>query len=467
MAESKSYQGQSDSSTNQLCRSSDPEKAVGAPTNTDNELWPAENDPGLSSEQEAGSVCDDDDDDPDETYPEGGLTAWLVVLGSWMILFSALGVMNTLAVFQTYVTTHQLSEYSAGTVGWIFSIYTFLSFFLGIYVGPLFDKYGPRWLVFFGTICLVAGLMLLSICTEYWHFILDFGLLCGMASSFLFTPSIAAVGHFFSKRRGLATGLASTGGSVGGIVFPLMLQRLFDQVGWGWSIRIFAFLCLVLCGTGNILIRSRLPPAKNASAHPDFRIFRNRPFLFCTIAVFVLELALFIPLTYISSYARREGFSEAFSYQILPLLNAGSAVGRALPGYWCDRIGPFNANMITSVLCAITCLAIWLPAGSTTPGLIIFALSFGFASGGNICLTPVCVGRLCRTQEYGRYYATCYTIVAVACLIGIPIGGNILSATNGNYWSLILFTGVTYAVSVCFFFAAKVSRVGWRMKAKY
>lgn len=103
--------------------------------------------------------------DGGESYPEGGLQAWLVVLGAWLALVSSLGIMNTLATFQSYLMTHQLAGYDEGTVGWIFSIYTFMVFFLGLYIGPLFDKYGPRWLILTGTLFVSASLMLFSIST--------------------------------------------------------------------------------------------------------------------------------------------------------------------------------------------------------------------------------------------------------------------------------------------------------------
>lgn len=298
--------------------------------------------------------------------------------------------------------------------------------------------------------------------TELWHFILSFGVFCGLGCSLLFTPSFAAVGHFFQARRGLATGLASTGGSIGGIVFPLMLQSLFPRLGWGWSVRVLGFVVLGICACANFLIRSRLPPARNASARPDFRIFRNRAFLLTTVGMFLLEFALFIPLTYISSYARSRGFGEAFSFQILPILNAASAFGRALPGYWGDKIGPFNINLIMILLSIISCLAIWLPAGSYTAGLILFAVLFGFASGSNVSITPVCIGMLCKTQHYGRYYATCYTVVSIACLVGVPIGGNILTSNGGDYWGVIVFTGLVYLGALISLYLAKVCKVGWK-----
>jgi hypothetical protein len=188
-----------------------------------------------------------------ETYPEGGRRAWLVVLGSWLALSASLGLMNTIATFQTYVSAHQLAGRSQGEIGWIFGLHAFLAFFLGVYIGPVFDKHGPRWLVATGTALLFAALMLLSVSTELWHFLLTFGVLAGSASALLFTPSFAAVGHFFKRRRGFATGVAATGGGIGGVVWPLVLPRLFDAVGYTWAVRVLALVSLVLSGVANLV----------------------------------------------------------------------------------------------------------------------------------------------------------------------------------------------------------------------
>jgi predicted MFS family arabinose efflux permease len=39
----------------------------------------------------------------------------------------------------------------------------------GIWVGRIYDNYGPRWLLIFGTFLHVFGLMMASIGTKYWH----------------------------------------------------------------------------------------------------------------------------------------------------------------------------------------------------------------------------------------------------------------------------------------------------------
>lgn len=416
----------------------------------------------------------------EETYPEGGLKAWSVVAGSWFSLFASLGLMNTIATFQAYVLSHQLKDYNEGTVGWIFSLYTCLAFFCGVYIGPVFDKYGPRYLVIAGAIFTVSGMIFMSFCTrkltrcwtplsncaninlELWHFIIAFGVLCGFGSSLLFTPSIAAVGHYFKARRGLATGVASTAGGVGGIVYPLLLTSLFDKIGYAWATRVVALICLCCSVVGIFLIRSRLPPAKDATAHPDFRIFRQLPFLFTTLGIFLLEFSLFIPLSYISTYALSQGFGRDFSYNLLPIMNAGSVIGRLLPGYYSDVIGPFNVSILAVLLSIVSCLCVWLPSGHTTAGIIVFSVLFGFASGTGIAIAPVCIGQLCKTQEYGRYYATTYTVAAIACLVGIPIGGSIVEANHGDYWGLIITTGTVYIGSGVMFLLAKTSRLGWK-----
>ncbi|UKZ74302.1 hypothetical protein TrVFT333_001964 [Trichoderma virens FT-333] len=355
-----------------------------------------------------------------ETYPEGGLQAWVVVAGSWFAMIASMGLMNSIAVFQAYTLSHQLKGHSEGTVGWIFSIYTWLAFFGGVYIGPVFDKYGPRWLV------------------------------------------IAGLGHWFKARRGFATGLASTAGGIGGIVFPLMLTALFERIGFGWATRVLALICLVCGLIGICLVRSRLPPAKNATAHPDFRIFRQIPFLLTTLGVFLLEFSLFIPLTYIATYAQDRGFDDAFAYHLLPIMNAGSVIGRALPGYYADVVGAFNVCLFSVVLSLVSCLCVWLPLGHTKAGIIIFSLLFGFGSGNSIAIAPVCIGRMCKTQEYGRYYATTYTVVSFACLIGIPIAGSIVQADGGSYTGLIIFTSCIYVGSAILLMLAKTWQLGWK-----
>lgn len=166
-----------------------------------------------------------------------------------------------------------------------------------------------------------------------------------------------------------------------------------------------------------------------------------------------------------------------FSYQLIAILNAGSFFGRWLSGWLADRLGRFNTMIITLLLCLISTVGLWLPASllpaspESAPVLkgliVVYAVTFGFGSGSNISLTPVCVGQLCHTSNYGRYYATCYTVVSFGTLTGLPIAGALLELCNGKYYGLIAFTAASYAVSSILFICARAVKVGWKLNAIY
>lgn len=64
-----------------------------------------------------------------KSFPDGGLDAWLCVLGGFCALFCSFGWINCIGVFQEYYQTHQLSQYSASTISWIPSCEAFMMFF--------------------------------------------------------------------------------------------------------------------------------------------------------------------------------------------------------------------------------------------------------------------------------------------------------------------------------------------------
>ncbi|RDW63513.1 hypothetical protein BP6252_11058 [Coleophoma cylindrospora] len=395
-------------------------------------------------------------------YPEGGFAAWSVVLGAFCGLCGGGSTMNAMGAFQREISEHQLHNYSDGDIGWIFGIYSFLSYAFGLVVGPLFDKYSARWLIVVGGVGISSAMFLIGSCQTYWHFMLVFGILNGISTAFIFVPCFTVVGHWFNIRRGFATGIAALGGAVGGILYPIVLQSLIPHAGWAVATRalgcIMAFFCTISC----LLVRKRLPSLHNATAEVDLMILKPI-YAVATAAVFMTECALFVPLTYISSYAAYMGFNDAFGSQLLVAINASSIFGRIIPGFFSDRFGCFNTMICITSLMAISVLVVWLLLGHTKPGILGFAILYGFASGSGINLVPVCIGQLCRTEEYGRYYATCNTIVSIGLLLGIPIAGDIIKSDAGAYWGLIIFGGMCYVGGVILLTSARIMAVGQKL----
>ncbi|KXH30972.1 riboflavin transporter MCH5 [Colletotrichum salicis] len=404
------------------------------------------------------------------TFPEGGWQAWLVVFGSFCAMLSVFGLINSAAVFESYFSENQLADHSSSEIGWIFSLYLFIVFFVGIQVGPLFDQYGPRGLVVAGGLCMSASLLLLSLCKEYFQILLAYSILGGLGGALLNSPSYGAIAHFFESRRGFATGIAATVGSIGGIVYPILLQNLFPTLGFGPTARILGFILLGLTVPATLFIRSRLPKKEGpGSIWPDFTAFRDPKFSLSAIGIFFMEWGHFVPITYIISYTATFPGSNVHSYTILSILNATSAIGRFLPGLAADKYGRFNVILITIALCFITVLGLWLPSGNSQSMLLTFVAMFGFASGSNLGLVPVCLGQLCDAREYGRYLSTAMMMASFGTLSSLPIAGAILEAQEGgqNWNGLILFSGVSYFLAFICYAAVRVLAVGWKISARF
>ncbi|GKT51040.1 putative transporter [Colletotrichum spaethianum] len=394
--------------------------------------------------------------DNELTFPEGGWQAWLVVFGSFCAMRSVFSLINSAAVFESYFSENQLADHLPSQIGCVFSLYLFIVFFVGIQVGPMFDQYGPRGLVVAGGLCMSIHLA---------HSILG-----GLGGALLNSPSYGAIAHFFDSRRGFATGIAATAGSIGGIVYPIILQNLFPKLGFGPTARVLGFILLGLMVPASLLIRSRLPRKEGpASIWPDFTVFSDLKFTLTAMGIFFMEWGLFVPITYIISYAATLPSSNVHSYTILSILNAGSVVERFHPGLAADKYGRFNVILINIALCFVSVFGLWLPSGNSESMLLAFVAIFGFASGSNLGLVPVCLGQLCDAREYGRFLSTAMMMASFGTLSSLPIAGAILQAKKGgqDWEGLIIFSGASYVLAFLCFAAVRVQAVGWTPSAKF
>ena len=176
--------------------------------------------------------------------PNGGLSAWLQVLGSFMLFFNTWGLLNTFGVFQTYYESGQLFRESSSNIAWIGGIQAYMLLTVGFISGPIYDRGHLRILIIVGSFGVVFGLMMLSICKTYWQALLTQGFVVGIGAGCLFVPCVAVLPTYFSTKLGLAVGLAAAGSSMGGVIYPTVLYQLIDKLGFGWSVRVLAFIAL-------------------------------------------------------------------------------------------------------------------------------------------------------------------------------------------------------------------------------
>lgn len=256
-------------------------------------------------------------------FPDGGLQAWLVVFGGWCGLFVSFGWINCIGVFQEYYQEHQLSAYSPSDVAWIPSLEAFMMFFGGPIFGKIFDSYGPRYLLLAGSFFHVFGLMMTSLSSEYYQFLLAQGVCSAMGASMVFYSCMNCVGTWFFKKRGAAFGIMASGSSLGGVIFPIMVVKLIPQIGFAWTMRACAFMILGLLVATNLFVKSRLPPRPKPLVIMEFiRPLREPPYLLVVAAAFVFAMGMFLPFNFVILQGQANGMSVDLSNYLIPILNA-------------------------------------------------------------------------------------------------------------------------------------------------
>lgn len=233
-------------------------------------------------------------------FPDGGFQAWLVVLGSWCCLFVSFGWINCVGVFQEYYQEHLLASYSSSTIAWIPSLEIFMMFFGGPISGKIFDSYGPRYMLLGGSLLHVFGLMMVSLCTEYYQFLLAQGVCSAIGASAVFYSALSSTGTWFFKKRATSFGIIASGSSMGGVIFPIMVQKLIPKIGFPWTMRAAAFIILGLLIVANLTVKSRLTHTPKRVDLMEFILPLKQPaFSLLCAASFFFFFGTFLPINYL------------------------------------------------------------------------------------------------------------------------------------------------------------------------
>ncbi|KAG4425385.1 hypothetical protein IFR04_001535 [Cadophora malorum] len=397
--------------------------------------------------------------------PDGGLTAWLVVLGAWCTSFCSFGWINSIGVFQEFYQSSYLQNYSAGTISWIPSLQVFFMFATGPIVGKIYDRSGPRYLILVGSVLHVFGLMMASIATEYYQILLSQGVCSAIGVSMIFQPSISVIPGWFNKKRGAAFGILSTGSSIGGVIFPIMVTRLIDSVGYGWAMRISAFMILVLLGIANMTIKSRFPPNPQVVTKAQLAApFREPAFLLTMFGLALFTFGQFVPINYLVVEAMSSGMRYSLAHYLVAILNAASLFGRLFTGVLADKVGNYNIFVIAAFATSATILALWIPSGKHTDSAhIAFAALFGFFSGAYVSLIAALVSQISPLKEIGFRTGLVFLSCSIPALTTSPIAGAILDRENGGWIGVKVFSGVLCIAGAVFVLSARVYKVGWKM----
>ncbi|OBZ69391.1 Riboflavin transporter MCH5 [Grifola frondosa] len=238
-----------------------------------------------------------------------------------------------------------------------------------------------------------------------------------------------------------------------------MLNKLINgSVGFAWGVRAAAFFTLGLLILANLLMTTRYTYIKGAArgARPQRspkEVLSDGPYWIANLGAFLVLMVLYIPYFYIQLFVSVHGLSANLAFYSLAIMNASSIFGRIVLNFAADFVGPYN--MISCVSVVSAALVFVMFAATSTTGVILFSIFYGFFSGGFSSLMPAALASLSDDMsEIGiRIGVGCF-VTSFGILIGNPIAGALLNP--GFRWSrLITFCGAEMLGASVFSFVVR------------
>jgi MFS family permease len=368
---------------------------------------------------------------------------WVVVGAAFAVLFSAYGTQYSFGVFFAALLAE--FDWSRSSLAGVFSLYAFAYSLLGFVAGRLTDRWGPRRVVAAGAACLGAAFAGMAAVTALWQPYVLYGVVGALGMSTAFVPCNSTVVRWFVRRRGLAVGLAGSGGSVGSLVLPPLAQILVTGIGWRAAYVVFGAGIFVVLNLVAPLLR-RAPdtmgvgpdgdaaaPVATLDAGPGWSLREalDAPaFWLLGVTFTVAWLPVFAGLVHLVPFARDLGHSPLVASSVLSVTGVGAVVGRLVMGAVSDRTGRKAAVAVGLGLLSASFVQLAMARGLASVYLAAFV--FGFAYGSLSALFPAIVGDFFGRERVGALVGFMFALSGAVGALGPLVAGAVYDAV-GSY----------------------------------
>ncbi|KAF3049783.1 hypothetical protein E8E11_008861 [Didymella keratinophila] len=391
------------------------------------------------------------------------ITTWTQIIAGFGLTFNTWGLINAFGVFQEYYSSFRPALSTPSSISWIGSLQIFLLLACGSATGSFVDRGCAQRITFIGGALITLGLLLTSFSGEfarphrpvYYQVVLSQGVLSGIGMSLLLVPSTAIVPTYFTQNRALAVGLANTGASLGGIVYPVLARRLLASIGFSWAIRATALVVLLTTGVAGLLVRQRADLTQSPAKRKLYRFdcLKEPAYALFVAGIFFSFAGIYIPYFYISAWVRDTAFSlhGLSAYYMISIMNASGLVGRIVPNFFADKFisGPVLVQAVAAIACGALAAG-WTYIERSFAGLVIWVVAYGFASGSVISLIPASASTLTQDMSaLGGRIGVLFAVNAVASLVGNPVAGAIQEGTESGWRGLASYCAVFTAIGGC------------------
>ncbi|XP_011644781.1 monocarboxylate transporter 10 [Pogonomyrmex barbatus] len=374
--------------------------------------------------------------------PDGGLRAWMIMIGSFTINGVLFSIINTYSLIYPELQK-RLTE--AGE--------TEVSSKAGV---KSFRFAASKQLASLLTSGETSGFCVcVCVCFQVEWLYLTYSVMFGLGASLAYTPSLAILGHYFKKYLGLVNGIVTAGSSIFTTLLPSLMELLIWRFGLEGTLRSMAVLTAIIMACAILFkpiplitstaqedeprhktksIRSRLKEFVNVS------IWKKKRYVVWASSIPLALFGYFVPYVHIGKFVAMT-FKDADSKLPVMCIGITSGIGRLIFGYIADlpKVNRIFLQQISFLIIGI--LTMLLPVTESFIVLLVISLGMGLFDGCFISLLgpiafDIC-GRSGATQAIGFLLGMC----SIPLTVGPPIAGLLYDHT-GSYKLPFLLAGV-------------------------
>ncbi|MFC1933691.1 MFS transporter [Chloroflexota bacterium] len=353
-------------------------------------------------------------------------------------------------------------------------------------IGLIVDRWGPRRLIFGGSILICMGFLMLSHVSSLAMFYGAIVLISIGVSTCMPTVLMAAVGNWFQRKVGTATGIVASGFGLGGILIPVM-TGLIDALQWRTAIFTVGLGMLVIVLPLSLLVRHK---PEHYGYHPDGdtdsaveisgshtatvsaeinisakQALRNRTFWNVAFASMCHAFVVGAMIVHIMPYLSSLGIARSVSSLVALVLPVVSICGRLSSGWLSDRLG--GRRLFTASF-ALMAIGLFL-FEYITPGrmwlLAPFIITFSLGWGSNVTTRIALLRKYFGRGAFGTILGFTSSVAFVGHMAGPPLIGWVFD-TWGSYQGAWLGCGTLGTVGMVLAFTIPSSSSAIRLSVQ-
>ena len=351
-----------------------------------------------------------------------------------------------------------ISEFgwSRASVAGASSVAFLLMGFLGIGVGRLNDRIGPRKLMTFTGFFFGLGYLLMFRLDAIWQLYLFFGIIFGIGLSSIDVIALTTIARWFVKKRGFVTGIVKVGTGAGQMTIPFLASILITRYGWRHAcVIIGAAVLAILLSIAQFMRRDPGPmglspdgdapgsagsPLSAAEGLSLREALHTRQFWTLCAAFLSIVFCLMSVMVHIVPYAHDIEVPPTRAAGVLSTIGGVSMAGRFICGLAIDRIGSKRVMIFCFIL--LIAALLWLQTAKALWMLYFFAAIYGMAHGGFFTTFSPIIAEFFGIKSHGALFGIAMFSGTFGGAAGPFLAGYIFDVTAGYGVAIWIFTAV-------------------------